>query len=132
MAALSGLWVMPLAAGLLVAQGLGANEHDWALEMPNWPDLNGLSYSDIPERGEGLSIFHTPRWQPGWDRSDSTHPQATALKLAYRLENDRVRLEAFVVLGPFDHNDTPRSREGVPQETAGVLLLRLGETATLN
>ena len=77
--------------------------------MPNWPDLNGLSYSDIPERGEGLSIFHTLRWQPGWDRNDSTRPQATALKLAYRLENDRVRLEAFVVLGPFDHNDTPRS-----------------------
>jgi hypothetical protein len=35
------------------------------------------------------------------------------------------------VLGPFDHNDTLRSLEGVPQETAGVLLLRLGETATL-
>jgi len=131
MTGVSGLWVMLLVVGLLVAQQPGTGVRDWSLEMPNWPDLNGLFYSDIPERGEGLSIFHTPRWQPGWVRSDNTRPQATALKLAYRLENDRVRLEAFVVLGPFDHNDTPRSLEGVPQESAGVLLLRLGETATL-
>ncbi len=131
MAGVSGLWVMLLAVGLLVAQRPGADVRDWALEMPNWPDLNGLFFSDIPERGEGLSIFHTPRWLPGWDRGDSRRPQATALKLTYRLENYRVRLEAFVVLGPFDHNDTPPSLEGVPQESAGVLLLRLGETATL-
>src|SRR6266851_5519006 len=111
MAGLCSLRVMLLAAGLLVAQRPSANVRDWALETPNWPDLNGMFHSDIPERGEGLSIFHTPRWQPGWDRNDSTRPQATALKLTYRLENDRVRLEAFVVLGPFDHDDTPRSLE---------------------
>ncbi|PYT22909.1 MAG: hypothetical protein DMG57_33770 [Acidobacteria bacterium] len=71
---------MLLAAGLLVAQLPSANVRDWALETPNWPDLNGMFHSDIPERGEGLSIFHTPRWQPWWNRNDSTRPQATALK----------------------------------------------------
>ncbi len=42
-----------------------------------------------------------------------------------------MRLEPFVVLGPFDENDTPRSLEGVPQESAGVYFLRFGELAVL-
>ena len=43
-----------------------------------------------------------------------------------------MRLEAFVVLGPFDHNDTPQSLEGVPTKSAGVEYLRLGESVMLN
>ena len=121
-----------LYAGLLAGQQPPA-ARNWALEMPNGPDLNTPPFhADVSERGEGLTIFHTPRWQPGWDRSDNTRPQATALKLTYRIENERVRLEAFVVLGPFDQNETPQSLEGVPQKSAGVQYLRLGESVMLS
>src|SRR5690242_8112620 len=96
-----------LYAGLLAGQQPPA-ARNWALETPNGPDLNTPPFhADVPERGEGLTILFALRWQPGWDRSDKTRPQATALKLTYRMENDRVRLEAFVVLGLFDQNDTP-------------------------
>jgi hypothetical protein len=120
-----------LYAGVLAGQQPPAR--NWALETTNGPDLNAPPFhADVPERGEGLTIFHTPRWQPGWDRSDNTRPQATALKLTYRIENERVRLDAFVVLGPFDQNGTPQSLEGVPQKSSGVQYLRLGESVMLN
>ena len=68
-------------AGLLAGQQPRA-ARDWALESPNGPDLSDPPFhADVPERGEGLSIFQTPHWQPGWDRSDTTRPQATALTL---------------------------------------------------
>ena len=130
-------WSLP--AALLVCAGLVSGQqaapgHDWALETPNWGSGEGPpGYIAVPDQdGVGSSFYFVLHWQPGWDRSDQTLPQATALKIVYRMEGDRVRVEPFVVLGPFDHDDMPSSLEGVPQESAGVYFVRFGELVVLD
>jgi hypothetical protein len=129
----SSLLLFVVGASLVMAQQPAAESRDWTLETSVQSDPGGHPfYSPVAERGgDTVSIFHHPQWQPGWDRTDKSRLQATALKLAYRLEGDAVHVEAFVVLGPFEEMDTPRSLEGVPQESAGKFLLRLGESATV-
>lgn len=125
---------MLVGAGLVMAQRPAAESRDLVLETSVQSDPGGrLSYAQIPQPGgSGLTIFHHPQWLPGWDRADKSRPQPTALKLAYSLEGDAVRIEAFVVLGPFEENDMPQSLELVPQESAGRFLVRLGESVTVN
>jgi len=129
-------WSLPSA--LLVCAGLVSGQqaapgHDWALETPNWGSGEGPpGYIAVPDQdGVGSSFYFVLHWQPGWDRSDQTLPQATALRIVYRMEGDRVRVEPFVVLRPFDHDDMPSSLEGVPQESAGVYFVRFGELVVL-
>lgn len=47
------------------------------------------------------------------------------------MEGGRVRVEPFVILGPFDHDDTQHSLKGVPRESIGVYYLRFGEQVVL-
>jgi hypothetical protein len=102
---------------------------DFALEIP---DIHKQpTYHEIHSTSPStMTFYHFERikdWQP--TKTPFTKPTAIQLK-CYR-EGNVVKIEAAVLLGPFDQQDTPHSFAGVPKESLGSYSVRLNESVSL-
>jgi hypothetical protein len=116
---------MILAAALLLL----AAADDLALEVQNPGGFP--SYLTVRDSAaSGSALFYSFRRVGGVPVDDPRY--VTAIQMSYRAEGAAVRLEVGVLFGRFDHNDTPRSLEGVPRETVGRYLIPLNTSARLD
>lgn len=117
------LFRAPLA---LAQQSQVSGSSKWMLEVtqPN----RAPDYSPMSEGGkEASTVFNELDWQPGWDRTDRTHPQPTGIGFIYRIQGTDLNLRVYLEM------DSSESRSRPGQElTVGNFMLHPGESITVS
>lgn len=102
---------------------------DLALEIPDYNKQP--AYYPVHPTSAGMLTFYNYEKIKDWQPPQTPFTMPTAIQLAYRREGEAIKIEAVVLLGPFDRQDTPRSFKGVPTETFGSYSIRLNESVSL-
>ena len=121
-----GLLLLFLVPVGLAQQPSTSDSHNWMLEITranHAPDFERMS----DDGEEASTVFNELDWQPGWDRTDKSHPQPTGLGFSYRLKGNELRVQVFL---EFDSAESPsRSAQKQP---VGNYVVHPGESITVS